>query len=63
MYDIDFLCFHESNQIVCENHLSLGDTLRSVRISHGLTQGQLGEKLGYSPMTISNWENDLKVQL
>lgn len=30
--------------------------LRRIRIGRGLTQAELGEKIGKSPRTISNWE-------
>jgi len=34
----------------------VGKTIRSLRQSRGLTQGQLAELLGVSRVTVSDWE-------
>lgn len=36
--------------------LNIGDRIRLVRKSAGLTQKELGEKLGVSEKTVSSWE-------
>lgn len=36
---------------------TIGNTIRALRKSKRLSQGELGEKLGYSARTISDWEN------
>ena len=36
---------------------NIGDIIRALRKSKRLSQGELGEKLGYSARTISDWEN------
>lgn len=33
------------------------DTLRSLRITQGLTQKALAEKIGVSPITVFQWEH------
>lgn len=35
-----------------------GDTIRSLRISHNLSQVQLAYELNVSKQTVSNWENN-----
>lgn len=35
---------------------SVGKTIRTLRQSKNLTQKELGNKLGYSPRTVSDWE-------
>lgn len=42
--------------------MTIGETIRLARISTGLTQKQLGEKLGYTgrvaEVTVQRWEHD-----
>lgn len=35
-----------------------GDTIKSLRLSHNLSQVQLAEELSVSKQTVSNWENN-----
>ena len=35
----------------------VGETLRQLRTSKGLSQTELGKILGYSHRTVSDWEN------
>ena len=35
----------------------INKNIKEYRIMHNLSQKQLGEKLGYSARTISDWEN------
>lgn len=35
-----------------------GDTLKTLRLSHNISQVQLASKLNVSKQTISNWENN-----
>ena len=37
----------------------VGETIRSLRKSKNLTQCELGNILGYSARTVSDWENGL----
>ncbi len=36
----------------------IGKRIKELRTSHGITQGQLGEKIGVSEKVISKWENE-----
>lgn len=36
---------------------NIGNTIRALRKSKNLSQSELGEKLGYSARTISDWEH------
>lgn len=38
-------------------HSNLAETIRLLRKSKGLTQSELGNVLGYSARTVSDWEN------
>ena len=60
-YGLTCILFTPSDQIVCCDNLGLGEWLREARIEAGFTLKQLAAKLGYSTMTLSNWENDLKI--
>ncbi|QBO37398.1 helix-turn-helix domain-containing protein [Periweissella cryptocerci] len=42
-------------------NLDLGKNIKYLREKRELTQEQLGDELGYSGQTISNWENVVKV--
>ncbi|WP_122643955.1 helix-turn-helix transcriptional regulator [Luxibacter massiliensis] len=35
-----------------------GDTIKSLRVSHNLSQVQLANELSVSKQTVSNWENN-----
>ena len=35
----------------------IGQTIQKLRLAHGISQKTLGEKLGCSQRTISDWEN------
>lgn len=39
---------------------AIGERIKSTREEKGLTQKQLGEVLGYSPMGISHFENGIR---
>ena len=36
----------------------LSKRLRELRITHGISQGELGKTLSVTKQTVSNWEND-----
>ena len=40
--------------------MTIGERIREVRKSRGLTQKELGERLGLSYQSIAQWENDLR---
>lgn len=40
--------------------MNTGDRIKAARKKAGLTQAQLGEKLGISYQTIAQWENNLR---
>ena len=40
--------------------MSIGNKIRNARKKAGLTQKELGERLGISYQTIAQWENDLR---
>lgn len=40
--------------------MTVGERIREIRKSHGLTQKELGERLGLSYQSIAQWENDLR---
>ena len=40
--------------------MSSGDFIRAIRKGRGLTQKELGERLGLSPQSIAQWENGLR---
>ena len=37
--------------------MSISETILKLRLDNKLSQKQLGEKLGYSQRTVSDWEN------
>ena len=39
------------------NTNNIGNTIRALRKSKNLSQGELGEKLGYAARTVSDWEH------
>lgn len=40
--------------------MTIGERIREIRKSRGLTQKELGERLGLSYQSIAQWENDLR---
>lgn len=40
--------------------MTIGERIREIRKSRGLTQRELGERLGLSYQSIAQWENDLR---
>jgi transcriptional regulator with XRE-family HTH domain len=38
--------------------ISIGQQIKSGRISAGLTQEQLGEQIGFTKQEVSRWESD-----
>lgn len=38
--------------------MTIGETIKQLRVTHHLSQEDLAEQLGVSRQTISNWEND-----
>lgn len=40
--------------------MTIGERIREIRKSRGLTQKELGERLGLSHQSIAQWENDLR---
>ena len=40
--------------------MTIGERTREIRKSRGLTQKELGERLGLSYQSIAQWENDLR---
>ena len=42
-----------------EQQMTLGKRIAMLRKNQGLTQEQLGEKLGVSAQAVSKWENDI----
>ena len=40
--------------------MSVGERIRSIRKERGLTQKELGDRLGLSYQSIAQWENDLR---
>ena len=56
----DFVCFAHQDDIVCGD-LGLGAELRERRLEAGFRLEDLAAKIGYSPMTLSYWENNLIV--
>ena len=40
--------------------MAVGDNIRAERKKAGLTQRELGERLGISPVGIAQWENGLR---
>lgn len=41
--------------------MTIGKTIKQLRLTHNLSQEALAEQLGVSRQTISNWENDRTV--
>ncbi len=41
--------------------MTIGKTIKQLRLTHNLSQEVLAEQLGVSRQTISNWENDRTV--
>lgn len=42
-----------------DDHATLGDRLAAAREAAGMTQAQLGQRLGVRPKTLRDWENDV----
>lgn len=41
--------------------MSIGDNIKRIRTSHGLSQAELGKIAGVSDKAVSTWESDIKV--
>lgn len=42
--------------MICESEFNFGQSLKAVRESRGLSQKELGARMGIDPNRISNWE-------
>ena len=45
------------------HYLEIGKKLKNARVQSGMTQENVAEKINVSRQTISNWENEGKVDL
>jgi transcriptional regulator with XRE-family HTH domain len=55
---LSYALYHNKNGRRCI--MTIGERIREIRKSRGLTQKELGERLGLSYQSIAQWENDLR---
>ena len=42
-----------------KNKIRIGECILNYRTKHGLTQGEIGERLGVSTQAVSKWEREI----